>query len=105
MNSIYSYFSYFWPSVENSTPEIIIQKKFIISPSDLKKVDLTHREVNPVNSINTFELNIYDKAQLDEILSIKLKPAKVNEKPTYYPPRNPVVKQLNEKFGIGTNLQ
>ena len=105
MNSIYSYFSYFWYSTETLEPEVTIPKKIIISPNDLKKVDLIHREINPVNSINTFELNIYNKAQLDEILRIKLKPAKVNEKPTYYPPRNPVVKQLNEKFGIGTNLQ
>lgn len=104
MNSLYSYFSYFWPSVENvenTQPEITIPKKFIISPNDLKKVDLIRPEVKPITSIDTFELNIHNKAQLTEILNMKLKPTKINEKPTYYPPRNPVVKQLNEKFGIG----
>jgi hypothetical protein len=93
MNSLYSYF---WPSAENLEP-----KKIIISPGDLKKVNLTRTEVKPITSIDTFELNIHNKAQLNEILNMKLKPTKVNIKPTYYPPRNPVVKQLNEKFGIG----
>lgn len=101
MNSLYSYF---WPNVENIQPEINTPKKIIISPTDLKKVDLIHTEVKPVPSIDTFELNIHNKEQLNEILNMKLKPTKVNIKPNYYPPRNPVVKQLNEKFGIGINL-
>lgn len=111
MNSLYSYF---WPNVVNvvnvvnvSTldPEVIIPKKIVISPNDLKKVNLTRREVKNTTSIDTFEINIYNKDQLNEILNIKLKPTKVNVKPAYYPPRNPVIKQLNEKFGIGTKLQ
>ena len=117
MNSVYYYFSYLWygnqPTETDMTNVPIvpnIPKKFIISPSDLKKVDLVHHEgVTPSPSRNmplldTFELNIYNKAQLTEILNIKLKPTKVNEKPTYYPPRHPVVKQLNERFGIGNNM-
>jgi len=98
MNSLYSYF---WPNAENLQPKINTPKKIIISPSDLKKVDLIRAEVKPIASIDTFELNIHNKAQLNEILNMKLKPTKVNIKPNYYPPRNPVVKQLNEKFGIG----
>ena len=98
MNSLYSYF---WPNAENLQPEINTPKKIIITPSDLKKVDLIRTEVKPIASIDTFELNIHNKAQLNEILNMKLKPTKVNIKPNYYPPRNPVVKQLNEKFGIG----
>lgn len=114
MNSVYYYFSYLWYGNQPVETDMInvpsIPKKFIISPSDLKKVDLVHHEgVTPSPSRNmplldTFELNIYNKAQLTEILNIKLKPTKVNEKPTYYPPRHPVVKQLNERFGIGNNI-
>jgi hypothetical protein len=114
MNSVYYYFSYLWygnqPTETDMANVSIVPKKFIISPSDLKKVDLVHHEgVTPSPSRNmplldTFELNIYNKAQLTEILNIKLKPTKINEKPTYYPPRHPVVKQLNERFGIGNNM-
>ena len=114
MNSVYYYFSYLWYGNQPVETDVSIvpnvPKKFIISPSDLKKVDLVHHKgVTPSPSRNmplldTFELNIYNKAQLTEILNIKLKPTKVNEKPTYYPPRHPVVKQLNERFGIGNKM-
>jgi hypothetical protein len=126
MNSVYYYF---WPdqeepsAVPNAVPETVptpvipdivpdpvLPKKFIICADDLKKVNLNHqKDVIPGPSRNmpvldTFELQIYNKAHLDEILNIKLRPTVVNKKPTYYPPRHPVVKELNEKFGIGKGI-
>jgi hypothetical protein len=111
MNLLYSYFNYLWSSdnkvIEEKQINLPLPKKFIITSDDLLKVNLhPQKDVIPAPSrnmpvIDTFELNIYNKAQLQELLSIKLKPTKINEKPVYYPPRHPVVKQLNEKFGIG----
>jgi len=101
MNILYNYF---WP--EEKIEQHSLPKKFIITSNDLNKVNLTpQKNIIPGPSRNmpvldTFELKIYNKAQLNEILNIKLKPVKMNEKPTHYQPRHPVVKQLNEKFGI-----
>ena len=127
MNSFYYYFWSVPNAVPNAFPEAvpetvptpivhdivhepILPKKFIICADDLKKVNLNHqKDVIPGPSRNmpvldTFELQIYNKAHLDEILNIKLRPTVVNKKPTYYPPRHPVVKELNEKFGIGKGI-
>ena len=111
MTSLYSYFSYLWSSdnkaIEKTQIILPLPKKFIITSDDLIKINLhPQKDVIPAPSrnmpvIDTFELNIYNKAQLQELLSIKLKPTKINEKLTYYPPRHPIVKQLNEKFDIG----
>ena len=115
MNSFYYYFNYLLPFYNESehkiNEEIIssepLPKKFIITSEDLIKVNLIpQKNIIPAPSRNmpvldTFELNIHNKAQLDEILNIKLKPTKINIKQTYYPPRHPVIKQLNEMFGIG----
>lgn len=113
MSSFYYYFmSYFYDNNSKELPpkeisrEEIKPNKFLISFEELNKVNLKpSKDVIPAPSrnmplIDTFELNIYNKAQLYEILNIKLRPTIVNEKPTYYPPKNPVVRQLNEKFGI-----
>lgn len=119
-----SFYYYFWPNevkvsqsetnnIETnivSIPEPILPKKFIISADDLKKVNLNpEKNVIPgptrnMPVLDTFELQIHNKAHLDEILNIKLRPTVVNKKPTYYPPRHPVVKELNEKFGIGKGI-
>lgn len=102
MNILYNYF---WPQ-EKTEQQHSLPKKFIITSDDLTKVNLTpQKNIIPGPSRNmpvldTFELSIYNKAQLNEILSIKLKPTKINEKPSHYQSRHPVVKQLNEKFGI-----
>jgi hypothetical protein len=84
-----------------------VVKKFLISPDDLLKINLNStNDIIPGPSrnmpvIDTFELSTFNKAQLEEILNIKLRPTIVNVKPTYYPPKNPVIRQMNEKFGIG----
>ena len=120
---LYSYFSYLagWkeedkpisvpapisiPKTEDDSMKPIV-KKFLISPDDLLKINLNStNDIIPGPSrnmpvIDTFELSTFNKAQLEEILSIKLRPTVVNVKPTYYPPKNPVIRQMNEKFGIG----
>ena len=84
MNSLYYYFSYLWSSsdIKNIEETQILPKKFIITSDDLIKVNLNpQKDVVPAPSRNmplldTFELNIYNKAQLTEILNIKLKPTK-----------------------------
>lgn len=114
MSTLYSYFSYLlgW-SVQTTQQNNLNQethKKFLITPEDLKKAKLDfNKEVIPapsrnMPSLDTFELSIFNKAQLQEILSIKLKPVTKSEKPIYYPPRHPVIKEMHQKFGIGVGL-
>lgn len=113
MSILYSYFAYLagWneddkPKIEENALKPAV-KKFLISSDDLIKINLNStKDIIPGPSrnmppIDTFELSNFNKAQLEEILSIKLKPTKVNIKPDYYPPKNPVIRQMNEKFGIG----
>jgi len=114
MAYLYSYFSsYIWNTNKEETKEestdtidTIDCNKFLISIDDLNKVNLKFTEdIVPapsrnMPSISVYKLNTSNKAYLDEILNIKLKPAIVNIKPEYYPPRNPVIREMNEKFGI-----
>lgn len=112
MSSLYSYFtSYFYndDKVEEKTQNE--KPKFLITSDDLKNLNLKSTEnIIPAPSRNmplldTFELCVHNKAQLDEILEIRLnlKPTIVNEKPIYYPPRNPVINEMNKKFGLDKN--
>ncbi len=107
MSSIYSYFtSYFYNDDKIEQKED--KPKFLITSDDLKKLNLKSTEnIIPAPSRNmplldTFELCIHNKAQLDEILEIRLnlKPTIINTKPIYYPPRNPVINEMNKKFGL-----
>jgi hypothetical protein len=113
MSSIYSYFtSYFYNNdvkIEKEQKDEIVNKpKFLITSDDLKKLNLKSTEnIIPAPSRNmplldTFELCVHNKAQLDEILEIRLnlKPTIVNTKPAYYPPKNPVINEMNKKFGL-----
>lgn len=108
MSTLYSYFSYLvgWNNYESNIQEPPL-KKFLISPDDLKKAKLDfNKNVIPAPSrnmplIDTFELSIFNKAQLQEILNIKLRPIQKKLKQTYYPPRHPVIREMHEKFGIG----
>ena len=114
MAYLYSYFSsYLWNTTTEEVKKEVKQEditncnKFLISIEDLNKVNLNpSKDVIPAPSrnmplISMYNLHISNKAYLDEILNIKLKPAIINIKPEYYPPRNPVIREMNEKFGIG----
>jgi hypothetical protein len=111
MSSLYSYFtSYFYNNDDKieQKEEDINKPKFLITSDDLKNLNLKSTEnIIPAPSRNmplldTFELCIHNKAQLDEILEIRLnlKPTIVNQKQIYYPPRNPVINEMNKKFGL-----
>ena len=109
MSSIYSYFtSYFYNDKIEIKDEKLVKPKFLITPDDLNKLNLkSSKNTIPGPSRNmpvldTFELCIHNKAQLDEILEIRLnlKPAIVNKKQVYYPPKNPVINEMNKKFGL-----
>jgi hypothetical protein len=114
MSFIYSYISYLlgWnieESKENNKPlkhplitnEQLLKVKLKSSKDDLQ----VKNEENNTSLIETFELlssNGNNLASLEEILSVKLKPIPNKNKQTYFPPRNPVIRQMNEKFGINS---
>jgi len=87
----------------------IVDKKYLISKDDLIKVNLKpvtdiipnpSRNMPPMDKVNLADLN---KAQLNMILNVKLKPTQVNEKPTYYEPKHPVLRELLNKFSFKNN--
>lgn len=80
---------------------------YLITTTDLLKVNLTpvtNIIPNPARNMPPnfakIDLRNLNKAQLDIILSTKLKPTVVNPKPTYYPPRHPVLKELHQRFEL-----
>jgi hypothetical protein len=84
----------------------IVDKKYLISKDDLIKVNLKpvidvipnpSRNMPPMDKFNLRDLN---KAQMNMILNVKLKPAIVNQKPVYYAPKHPVLRELVEKFSF-----
>jgi hypothetical protein len=124
MSTILNYVYSFWNNSSESEPQIILKhhinenvedeyslvdKKYLISKEDLEKVNLkSSKYIIPGPSrnmplIDKVNLRALNKAQLDIILSVKLKPAVVNEKPVYYKPRHPVLAELHKKFNVGSN--
>ena len=108
--SFFSNLIYYFNGSDNKTEQYhttsddndfsIVDKKYLISKEDLIKVDL-----KPVNNIipnpsrnmplmDKSYLKNSNKAQLDIIKNVKLKPTKRNEKPTYYEPKHPVLREL-----------
>ena len=88
----------------SDTPSNISNKiVFLVSTQELLNVKLKQvKNVIPAPArnmpyINKFELHELNQAQLNEILSVKLKHIKQIEKPTKYEPRHPVLKELLEK--------
>ena len=83
-------------------------KKCIVTLKDLKSVKLRNSQIKPRCTIDKPVQKYLSKngnlllstSQLTEILNIKLKPTIVNKKISYYPPRNPVVRELNNIFGV-----
>lgn len=85
-----------------ATPQI---KKHLISLKDLKSVNLQSVDnVIPGPSRNAppeftkVDLRNLNKAQLNQILNVKLKPVPVLERQTFFPPRHPVIFELYNKF-------
>ena len=87
----------------------LIDKKFLITKELLEEINLKppdniipnpSRNMPPMDKVNLADLN---KAQLNMILNVKLKPTQVNEKPTYYEPKHPVLRELLNKFSFKNN--
>jgi len=101
MSFIYEYVASYW----NTTPSLTDDKKYLVTIDDLKSVNL-----QPVNNIvpspsrnmppmyDKVDLSNLNKAQLYEILNVKLKPVDIIHKTTIYEPRHPVLKELINKI-------
>ena len=76
----------------------VLEKKFLISSEDLEKINLRSSEdiiPNPSRNmplLDKVSLQNLNKAQLNIILSVKLKPIPKIEKQKIYEPRHPVLK-------------
>ena len=82
----------------------IVDAKYLISKEDLEKINLKpvdniipgpSRNMPPLDKVNLQSLN---KAQLNVILNVKLKPIPQIEKQTKYLPRHPVLRELLDKY-------
>lgn len=105
-----SYFTSLFYSTAVVNPTLNEQPKqpvFLITSSDLLKVNLSpvaniipNPSRNMPPNFTKVHLQNLNKAQLDVILSTKLKPAIKNKKPMYYPPRHPVLRELHQRFNL-----
>jgi len=106
MSFIYEYINYYLYGTENKENiEKPNEKKFLISVEDLAKVNLTPVDnVIPAPSRNMppkydkINLQALNKAQLQEILNVKLKPTKIRDTILFFEPRHPVINELYQKF-------
>ena len=113
MSMLSDYLNYYIYGIDNSikkdeskiSSELPKDKKYLITLNDLKSVDLQpvkgiipapSRNMPPLfDKINLQNLN---KAQLDCILNVKLKPTPKVEKILFYGPRHPVLVELLKRF-------
>lgn len=122
MYNIVDYINLFWSSPDKNpdVPVVLHSQKtesktlednsdnivYLISPKDLLNVKLKHvSDVVPsparnMPHISKFQLNMLNKAQLQSILNVKLKPVIKPIKHTYYPPRHPVLRELLETRSV-----
>ena len=84
----------------------ILEQKFLISSEDLEKINLrSSKDIIPNPSRNMplldkVSLKNLNKAQLNIILSVKLKPIPQIEKQKIYEPRHPVLKEILQKTAM-----
>ena len=84
----------------------VLEKKFLISSEDLEKINLRSSEdiiPNPSRNmplLDKVSLQNLNKAQLNIILSVKLKPIPKIEKQKIYEPRHPVLKEILQKTAM-----
>lgn len=108
MSFIFDYVNYYIYGIDNEVTENKTNnesKKFLISVEDLAKVNLTPVDnVIPAPARNMppkydkINLQALNKAQLQEILNVKLKPTKKKETILFFEPRHPVINELYHKF-------
>lgn len=76
---------------------------YLVSANELLSVKLKPlKDVIPaparnMPNINKFQLHMLNKAQLNAILSVKLKPINIQKSSKVYEPRHPVLKELLQK--------
>ena len=109
MSFFTDYFNYYFYGEEKKEiidTEIPV-KKFFINIEDLKKVNLQPvKDIipNPSRNIPPFfdkvDLRNLNKAQLNAILSVKLKPTPPIIKKIYFEPRHPVIRELHQKYKL-----
>lgn len=84
----------------------VLEQKFLISAADLEKINLkSTKDIIPNPSRNMplldkVNLQSLNKAQLDIILNVKLKPIPKIEKIKIYEPRHPVLKEILQRTNI-----
>jgi len=101
MSIIFDYFNYYiWGTVESSHPKpphyITSDKLLAVKlkpPRDV--VPSPARNMPPMDKFILTQLN---KAQLDEIMKVKLRKIPERERPKYYEPKHPVLKELIKKI-------
>ena len=80
-------------------PVISLSSRKLITENDLLKVNLKPFNVIPsparnMPNIDRFTLEALSKAQLEDILAVKLKKTNIKTKETCYEPRHPVLREL-----------
>ena len=78
---------------------VMTSKIELITEKDLLSVNLKPYNVIPsparnMPNIDKFTLQVLSKAQLQDVLAVKLKKTEINPKMTYYEPRHPVLREL-----------
>lgn len=102
MSFIYEYVTSYWNTPHPLPPS---DKKYLITIDDLKSVNLQPvSNIVPAPSRNMppmydkVDLSNLNKAQLYEILNVKLKPVDIIHETKTYEPRHPVLKELINKI-------
>ena len=107
LHNYYNYFYnyYFGNTVEQKNDDFI--KVGYVSINDLKSVNLNPvKDIVPNPSRNAppffekVDLRNLNKAQLDAILNVKLKPTPPIIKKIYFEPRHPVIRELHQKYKL-----
>lgn len=98
LSYIYSWIYPEPPEIKIKYPEISFSKS-LISETDLLKVNLKPVNVIPaparnMPNVDKFTLQALSKAQIQDILAVKLKKTAINPKKTLYEPRHPVLQEL-----------
>ena len=115
MSIFTEYLNYYVYGIDNTIVQDKIISKLTIENKSEKKYLITINELNSVNlnpvkdvipgpsrnmpsSFDKVNLQNLNKAQLQQILNVKLKPIIVKEKILFYEPRHPVLYELTKKF-------
>ena len=80
-------------NVINSNRIELITEKELLSVN-LKPYNVIPSPARNMPNIDKFTLQVLSKAQLKDVLAVKLKKTETNPKKAYYEPRHPVLREL-----------